>query len=591
VVTTVVLAVSCSSSKPPKIAECAYNSDCEKKYPSQLLVCAQGVCRPQCVEQGSVDCPSGQECITFTDPVAMTKNFACQAPEKKSCAQNHDCSPLICAQDLQCRSECMTDDDCPRGIDGTRMKCALNPMTATLVCVDPVADPMSYDPVNKVIIQAPTGGGGATGTGGMGGKAAGGGGKGGSGSGGKPSSGCTNPQTAFGNTAFGDPNPSFTSGVAARVAGRLLLFSAYVGPSVALGAGGGSGDAGGAGGATTGNYVFVQPFDPVSGVALGSSTPLFKAADGSNFGLWGATAVSSAGEVVLLTGTGPNGANNTSLVASFISTAGGSAQFEKSVVLESAEYGNVTAFWSEANSEFVIAWKNSTNGWLIRTKKFQPGGTPAGGDTSSVNLGAGIDDASWTFGVGASGHLFGVSARAAANLPTLALLDSDGNAVGAPFAVGPDVPGQWINVGGTTKGLVVSWQRGNTAYFTFIPKLADDSGVVPQSAGGAGGGGGAGGAAGWTSFNVGSTATGPNVTFTSSDELGAGGVGTVYRETNGASFIYVSADGAKHYAVGTVLSSTTGSTVSITNYGGSFSVSLFETKNHSTEAVASGCNP
>jgi len=66
-------------------------------------------------------------------------------------------------------------------------------------------------------------------------------------------------------------------------------------------------------------------------------------------------------------------------------------------------------------------------------------------------------------------------------------------------------------------------------------------------------------------------------------------VGTVYLENNGASFLYVTADGAKHFAVGTVISSSKGSQVAITNYGGSFSVSLFEAMQHATQVVASGC--
>jgi hypothetical protein len=76
-----------------------------------------------------------------------------------------------------------------------------------------------------------------------------------------------------------------------------------------------------------------------------------------------------------------------------------------------------------------------------------------------------------------------------------------------------------------------------------------------------------------------------------SDEDGAGGVGTVLLEQNGASFLYVTADGTKRFAVGTVISSAVGTQANIANFHGSFAVSLHEATKHATQLVASECTP
>lgn len=70
---------------------------------------------------------------------------------------------------------------------------------------------------------------------------------------------------------------------------------------------------------------------------------------------------------------------------------------------------------------------------------------------------------------------------------------------------------------------------------------------------------------------------------------GAGGMGAVFLEQNGASFLYVKSDGATRLSTGTVISSSSGGQVAISNYHGSFAVSLYETATHSTQVVASEC--
>jgi len=601
------LAVGCGgSSKAPPTIQCILASDC-KDLTKQ---CVQGYCVGMCTT--SQDCPSGQRCVKYSDATALggasgdtggaggmsaatvptSLGNICQVPEIKTCALNSDCTPgLFCAKDLQCRNMCNADVDCLGGVSSA------NPPRCTVshYCIDPIADASNYDPTTNDF-KPNVGAGGATGTGGAGGTTAGGGGKGGKGgAGGQAMATCTMPQTAFIMPVAGTANMAFTSGVGARVADRLLLFTAYSGPVVALaGAAGasGAGDTGGAGGAAaTANYIFVQAFDSTTGVAAAPAAPLFQAEDGTNFYLHN-VAVSSTGEIALLHGVGPVNANNTQLNVSFLTSTGGTVQLEHTTTIESAELADVNALWSESTSEFVFSWKNATNGWAMRTKKFRPGGSPAGGDTNAVATPTGLNDGAYSFGVGVSGQLFGVAYRDySTGHAYLTLLDATGNVIGTPIQLSPTGIDRWVTIGGTSMGFSLLYQQGQTAYETFIPKTADGQGIqLPSGAGGAGGADGAGGASGaWTTFTVPSTNTVQARSFTIGDELGAQGVGTVYLETNGASFLYVTADGAKHYSVGTVISSASGSQVSITNYHGSFSVSMFDGAKHQAQVTTSFC--
>ena len=592
---------SSSSTKPTPM--CALNSDCDK-YGTNLQ-CApngSGYCVPICL--GNADCPSGQRCISLTavagavggaggdgagggggGAAAPLANNVCQAPELQTCTLNSQCiDPLVCGVDRQCRNQCNTAKDCGAG--------RLRPQVCTSVshvCVDLDIDGKTYDPTTNEIIPATSPGtGGAVGAGGNSGTG---------GKGGATGNGCLNPQTAFGNIAQGDVNAAFVTGVGVRASDRLIAFTGYTGAPLALGGMGGSSvadPAGGMGGTATANLVFVQTFDAATGTAMAPAAPVAKVADGTNFYLHNA-AISPSGEIALLYGTGPANNNNTTLYVSFFSTstAAGNAgvQLERTTQIESTQFGSVGAYWSMANQQFVFYWEYYVNGWQMRTKKFQAGGTPAGGDTNSVPTPSGFNGPNYSPGLGVSGQLFAAGYRDyATGYPTLTLLDGDGNQVGTSVKLEMNGIGSWIQVGGTATGFSVFFQRGSTAYQIFIPKTADGLGIqVPSGAGGAGGAGGAPGTNPWTTFSVPSSATNANLSYTIADEAGAGGVGTVYLETNGASFLYVTADGAKHYAVGTVISSSTGYQVAITNHHGSFGVSLFDNTKHSIQVVASGC--
>ncbi|HEX2657161.1 MAG TPA: hypothetical protein VHU40_02770 [Polyangia bacterium] len=614
VLAALVFTVACKSSSPAMSTtpKCQFNTECVTKFGAgyQCAPNGSGYCVPACL--GNPDCPAGQRCITLTalgaaGGVSGTDGLGgaggglvataptgsvCQPPELQTCTLNSQCiDPLVCGIDRQCRNQCNTAKDCGPG----RMRPQVC-TSITHVCVDLDIDGKTYDPTTNEIIMA-SGTGGTVGAGGMVG--AGGQGAGGStGKGGMTGNGCLNPQTAFGNVAQGDANPSFVSGVGVRASDRLVAFTGYTGAPLALGGMGGtpmSASAGGMGGTANVNLIFVQTFDAATGVALEPATPLFKAGDGTNLYLHNA-AISPTGEIALLYGTGPLNQNNNTLWVAFLSTtaAAGNAgvQLERTPTqIESAQFGSVGSYWSAANQQFVFYWEYYVGGWQIRTKKFQGGGTPAGGDTNAVPTASGLNGTSYSPGVGASGQLFAVGYRDySTGHPTLTLLDVDGTQVGTPIKLEAMGIGQWIQVGGTANGFSVLYQRGSNAYQVFLPKTADGLNVqLPSGAGGAGGAGGATGTNPWTTFNIPSSATEPNVAFTIGDEAGAGGVGTVYLESNGASFLYVTADGSKRFAIGSVISSSTGSQVAITNHHGSFGVSLFDKTKHSVQLVASGC--
>src|SRR6185436_16074086 len=115
-----VLAVgSCGSSAKPMVGKtCLVNSECDNP-----LSCTAGKCHEECSLER--DCSPGSRCVTDK----ATGKHVCQLPaEMPRCAMNSDCLlGLVCARDLQCRTECTMDRDCP----GKNQKCI------ELACADP----------------------------------------------------------------------------------------------------------------------------------------------------------------------------------------------------------------------------------------------------------------------------------------------------------------------------------------------------------------------------------------------------------------------------------------------------------------------
>ncbi len=80
---------------------CVLDSECNSS-----LSCTFGRCHQECEE--SSDCGEDQMCVLDENRLNV-----CQLPEDVACVLNSDCPiPLVCAQDLKCRNECVTVRDC-----------------------------------------------------------------------------------------------------------------------------------------------------------------------------------------------------------------------------------------------------------------------------------------------------------------------------------------------------------------------------------------------------------------------------------------------------------------------------------------------
>jgi len=590
--------VGCGGGSKPSTPQCVLNSDCAKLQPAGL-VCAIGYCVKAC--NISSDCPNSERCVVVSaggpdagsstggSDAGVAQGTACEAPELATCNYTSMCkTPLVCSGDHQCRDQCETNVDCPMGQVCTSM---------THLCADPSIDKDYNSTINDFVVNDAGMGipqGGNTGTGGNGtGHGGNGGNTGGGGAAGSSVNACQSPQTSFGNIAQGDPNPAFTSGVGVRDGNQLFVFSGYVTPPS---------DGGVDAGSSPGNYIYVQAFDSTTGNSRGAAAPLLKTADGPYFGV-SDVSVAPTGEIVVLhsraaPGTGPQ----SQLYATFLSTPsasdGGVAGSDggvdglkvvRTVQLESVSLGEPHVVWSVANAAFVMSWKYATTSWYMRVRRFLPDGRSAGGDTSVVptRTGSNNDLNTNDCQVGTSGNLIGAAYRDNANaIPYLTILDSDGLQVGDILPIGAQ-GSAWVSAGGTTSGFVVLFNiNGSTVNGAFVP--TSGSGGVLRDGGTTVDAGDAGVGSLFTYFTMTSTASGAKMV--SDDTGGLSGVGAVLLDATGASFLYVTANGSKRLASGSVISSAHGAEVGLSNYKGSFAVSLYDSTTHATQVVASGCN-
>ena len=459
-----------------------------------------------------------------------------------------------------------------------------------------------------------TAGKGGTGTAGTGGST----GTAGNGGGGTGAIGaqCPSAQTQFGLIAQGDSNSGFTSSVGVRTATQLLVFSGYNGPDPS--ADGGAGGAGGGGGNV--NLIYWQAFDPTTAKSVGPARPL-GLTDSTSVGYIYLHDVSIAptGEIaVLYTHIDPvmvghqAGADGLS-VAFLAPTAGTSGpQVQQNVQIESAQVsypvilgqpeGQPHAIWSTFSNAFVFSW--TTGDSNARVRKFLANGAAAGGDTNTVPTdvpGAGVNYESGS--VGTSGALFGVALITGCICPHLTLLGALGNEVGSSLQIaGTDKQVSsgrygagyyyWVATAGTARGFV--YFSGTVPVTEFFVPTTADGGVAAVADGGTAtlvGG------AALPGFSV--TGTEPAVIgrAISDDTGGPGGVGAVLLYADGADFIYVNADGVTHVGPTTVISHAFGAPagragedeVAITEFGGSFGISLYSAAEHLTRMAASGC--
>ncbi len=567
--------------KPAPGMGCSLNSQC-----AAGLVCTFGACHTACVVNG--DCPTGQLCVKTAaagdagtidaGTVGASTMNVCQLPTELTCVYNSDCkSPLICARDEQCRNQCQLDVDC------------VSPQVCTdsKVCALPSQLVSGTHDVQLVTTGQTDGGADAKGSGGAGGVghtgaggAAGGAGKGGGG--GSGGSTCAGPQLEFANISQGDANAGFTSAVAVRNADTLFIFSAYQGPAPV--------DGGTDGGALVGNAMFVQMFDPVSGDKRGPSKFLFSVPTGVVAGVEDVS-VAPTGEIALLYYVVPavnNYANALYLtVLGTTPSDGGVAglSVKKTVQLESASNGDSHIIWQPASQLFVPSWKylGSNGNWYVRARKYHPDGTASGTAINAFpTFGGNYQPNQQDDGyVGASGAYLGMAYKSTNNnWPYLTIVDSDGFQVGPIVSLYSGGVGFWAAAAGTTKGFVTMFTNAGRVYGAFVPLTGMSSVLSDAGAPDAG-------LAPLPMFSFTSTAaTGKLI---NDDAGGAGGVGAVLLESDGAAFVYVTADGSKQYTEGTVINASGGVQADISNFQGSFVVSLYNGTTHAAQATVSSC--
>jgi hypothetical protein len=433
------------------------------------------------------------------------------------------------------------------------------------------------------------------------------------GSGTDATSSCPNSTTQFGKAALGDPNPNFTSGVGARTTNDLFIFDGYNGPDPA-GDGGGSPVA----------LVYVQDFDAKTAKSKGPAKRLFAAPTlGVNgYGttqsvLLDSAAVAPTGEMALVYDINFMSTNN-AFYAAFLgpSADAGSAsdggvdglEVENVVLLASSDLnssvknpgsggggsGQPWVIWSDTIQAFVISWEYIASNNYVQVGNFLPGGGTAGGgaqpvptdDNGQNEHGSGYEQNGST---GESRNLFGVGYVDLANTnPALTILDSLGNQVGSSFDVVPPLPkvnSQWVAVAGTSNGFVYFYDntQPDSVSEVFVP-LSADGGVVGALLDGGGG-------SDFKTFSFTGAMRATAGRAIADGPGGAGGVGIALLYPNGVSYAYVDANGVGHEGPTTLFAHTVlgSDEVAMTNFAGSFVVSLYDSTAHSTQAAASGC--
>jgi hypothetical protein len=137
----------------------------------------------------------------------------------------------------------------------------------------------------------------------------------------------------------------------------------------------------------------------------------------------------------------------------------------------------------------------------------------------------------------------------------------------------------WQTVAAVADGLVYLYSNANAVSELFVP-ISGDAGAALSDASDAG-------FSGFTFTGVGAF----DVHAISDDVSGPGGVGAAMLYPDGLSFSYVNADGTTHVGPSSVIAHTyaAGDVFNISNFRGSFAVSLYSTATQSTQMAASGC--
>jgi hypothetical protein len=408
-----------------------------------------------------------------------------------------------------------------------------------------------------------------------------------SGTAGASGSACTPGQapTNFGNVATSDSNPNYTSGVGVLTATEFLTFSGYVGPD--------STD-GGAGALV--NRIDVQHFDPISGKSKGSATPLLLAGgDGGGLYITGAD-IAPTGEIAIIYSLHATSGWGGDLA--FLDKDLATKKTTQFVAWGSGNYCYGSSHVKWLDGEFVassVVASSGSNDTVMKLGKFGADGSNAGStnalptDDPSSLVARTIMGGLNAYGQGEvafSGGLFALSyfsADAKQNPPYLTVVDTLGAEVGSPVSLPNSIgPTYSVAVAGTSQGFVTVYDGNSSSnqdslLATYVSNAASGDAGVPVGA--------------TYAFPGGPPPRDILALGGSSDGAGAG-FGVLY--PNGSvSFLYFGADGSPRGNPQTVLYQANptgdGDEVQVTNFGGTFAVSLYSTIKHSTQVVATTC--
>jgi len=575
---------SCGTSSAGTVvaSTCSINSDCNSP-----LACVFARCHSQCTQ--SRDCPSGERCVS------STIGGICQLSQESTCTAGTLCqSGQVCGSDHQCRVQCTAEGDCiegdyclTTGAMGACYSASNSDDQPTLIIAGILAADGSVVGDASVVMLSTDGSVGQSPDGSVGqspdvsvGPTTDGS-SGGSDSG-APDAGnessvtvnsCPSAQTQFGSTAQGDSNPNFTSGVGVRGPKDLFIFESYRGPDPV-------GDGG------TVDYLYLQTFDPVTANSRGPAQPFLAIPNPAYPIILESAVIAPTGEIAVLYSVNGDGG----VVAVFLSASAdaGSAglQVGRTVQLEvSSLASQPTAIWSNAAGAFVFSWQYGGGNGYVKVQKYLPDGRSAGGGTDVLptnQLGGNVGSSNNGY-IGVSGGLYGIPYRSYGSQQVwMTILDSVGNGVGNTFLLAPALGG-WSTAAGTPAGFVVLYDQSGIAG-TLVAVSPDGGVAAAQTAGGLDAGES-------QSFQFNGTKQANNARALNDDVGGQKGVGLAILYNDGVAFAYVNADGLSHTGPNDVFAHafTAGDFINISNYGGSFGVSLYTSATHATEMAASGC--
>jgi len=583
--------------QPLETATCQYNSQCTKP-----LVCAfDQKCRDQC--QQNIDCPTGQMCTSIThlcaDPT-IDKNY------------NPVTNEFVATNDGGVASGGAGGGTGGVGgaVTGTGGAGAGGGSGASDTGIDAAVSNPGDDSGaggggsggGDAGVDAPVTnpGDAAAGSGGSGGSAGGATGSGGAtslggttGSGGATGSGgrdagtagatgntCATGQTPsnFGLVATGDSDPNYTSGVGVLTATEFLVFNAYYGPASTDGGTG-----------ANVNRIDVQHFDPIKRTNKGNATPLLMAAGDSGIYINGA-ALAPTGEIAIIYSAATSGGGWGVYLAFLDKNLG--LTLTTLFVSVGSDRNHDQSYVQWLNGQFVASSIVLNGNQTIKLGKFG-----ADGSNPQITRVIPTDDPSgYVMGydppegqVAFSGGMFAIAYFSLATyLPALTFVDASdpfSAEVASPVTL-PSADKSGGNglfaVAGTSQGFVTVYNgtsslNAASLLATFVSNSASGDAGVPVGA--------------THSFLGGPGYVGYWSADGRSDGTGAG-FAVLYPDGS-VSFLYFNADGSTHSSPQIAMEqpnlASLGDEVKLTNFGGTFAVSLYSSAEHLTRMVASIC--